>query len=400
MSDIPSNDDPKAKKLSPREGMWEEGFGWVVSDRTDVGPEAERVSQGGEARAPSVDAQTDDRSFQIPVSALTRIAGGDADDLPTQGSSAGVSSPSVSAHVSDLLRALPGAQHVLGVGGQPGALQVPMSSLGGSVGHSVALPAQSGGGPTGGQIAPQPTPTQLAFAGHPNGPAVVAMTATGFEDRPLKLMVSAVDGSAKSSSMTTHFQGLPPGATLSVGHPDSTGGWVVPAGTPLTGLQLIPAANWFGSGAIGITVTQPDGQSATTLLPFRILNTPDAAVISGMSAGTVTEDLLQSASGKLSIIDPDPGEAAFVHTVTQGQLGKLEIDSTGAWTFTLDNTKPDVQALVDSDTLTEKFIVRTIDGTSRPITITINGTDDKAAISGTAVGAVTEDKTQSTGGKL
>ncbi|MBO9401805.1 VCBS domain-containing protein [Shimia sp. R9_3] len=400
MSDLPSKDDPKAQKPSLREGLSEEGFGWVVFDPIDMGPETERSSQGGEADPALPSGRTDGRSFQIPISAINELSGQDPEDLPMQGAARAVVPPVAPTQVSDLLNVLPGAQHMPGAEGQLGTLRIPLASLGDSVGHTVEIAPQMRGEPTGGQVPTQAQSTQLAFAGHPNGPAVVAMTATGFEDRPLKLMVSAVDGGAHSNSVTTHFHGLPPGATLSAGHPDPTGGWVVPAGTPLTGIQLIPAANWFGSGAIGITVTQPDGQTATALLPFNIVNTPDAAVVSGLSKGAATEDLQQTASGKLSVSDPDPGEAAFAPTSEHGKLGTLEIESSGAWKYTLDNSKTEVQALLAKDRVTETFVVRTIDGTSCPITITVAGTDDRAVISGTAVGAVTEDKTQSTGGKL
>src|SRR5947208_2929523 len=62
----------------------------------------------------------------------------------------------------------------------------------------------------------------------------------------------------------------------------------------------------------------------------------------------------------------------------------------GVWTYTLDNTKAAVQALNSGATLTDTFTVTTGDGTSHPVTVTINGTNDAAVISGTASGSVVE----------
>src|SRR5947208_5496461 len=62
----------------------------------------------------------------------------------------------------------------------------------------------------------------------------------------------------------------------------------------------------------------------------------------------------------------------------------------GVWTYTLNNSNAAVQALNVGGTLTDHITVQTIDGTSQVVTITINGTNDAAVISGTTIGAVTE----------
>ena len=48
----------------------------------------------------------------------------------------------------------------------------------------------------------------------------------------------------------------------------------------------------------------------------------------------------------------------------------------GVWTYTLDNANCTVQALDVCDTLTDTFMVTTIDGTAQVVTITIHGADD------------------------
>ena len=49
-----------------------------------------------------------------------------------------------------------------------------------------------------------------------------------------------------------------------------------------------------------------------------------------------------------------------------------------------------MQALNAGETLTDTFTATTIDGTSQVVTITINGTDDAAVISGDITGTVLE----------
>ena len=60
------------------------------------------------------------------------------------------------------------------------------------------------------------------------------------------------------------------------------------------------------------------------------------------------------------------------------------------WTYTLDNSNAAVQALNVGQTLTDTFTVTTVDGTSQLVTITINGANDAAVITGPVTGTVTE----------
>ena len=62
----------------------------------------------------------------------------------------------------------------------------------------------------------------------------------------------------------------------------------------------------------------------------------------------------------------------------------------GAGRYTLDNANAAVQALNVGQHLTDTFTVTTIDGTAQLVTVTINGTNDAAVITGTTSGNVTE----------
>src|SRR5436190_1086109 len=64
--------------------------------------------------------------------------------------------------------------------------------------------------------------------------------------------------------------------------------------------------------------------------------------------------------------------------------------AAGVWTYTLNNNDSAVQALNNGGTLSDTFTVHTADGTAQLVTITIDGTNDAAVVSGTAAGTVVE----------
>ncbi|KIO35780.1 VCBS domain-containing protein, partial [Shewanella sp. cp20] len=53
-----------------------------------------------------------------------------------------------------------------------------------------------------------------------------------------------------------------------------------------------------------------------------------------------------------------------------------------------------IQGLKSGEHLTDTLIVHSVDGSEQKITVTINGTDDRAVIGGTSTGTVTEDRGQ------
>ena len=70
----------------------------------------------------------------------------------------------------------------------------------------------------------------------------------------------------------------------------------------------------------------------------------------------------------------------------------------GVWTYTLNNTNTSVQALNVGGTLSDSFTVTTVDGTAQIVTVTINGANDAAVISGTSTGSVIEAGSSNAGG--
>ncbi|MFM5673647.1 VCBS domain-containing protein, partial [Aeromonas hydrophila] len=150
-------------------------------------------------------------------------------------------------------------------------------------------------------------------------------------------------------------------------------------------------------------VKSVDGTEHTVTITITGVN--DGAVVAGDDLGAVTEDLnvvggKLSDSGVLTISDADQGQAKFVAgngTPSAGALGSLSITEGGAWSYNVDNSK--VQYLGLGETRVESFTVKSVDGTTHTVTITITGVNDGAVVAGDDLGAVTEDLNV-VGGKL
>lgn len=105
------------------------------------------------------------------------------------------------------------------------------------------------------------------------------------------------------------------------------------------------------------------------------------ATLGGTNTGSVTEDGTITTSGTLTITDPDSGEARYRTRSTTGTYGSFTIGTNGVWTYTLNNSDNDTNALTAGQTATDVFLATSNDGSaSRNVTITITG----AAESGTS----------------
>ncbi|WP_279255546.1 VCBS domain-containing protein [Shewanella xiamenensis] len=145
-----------------------------------------------------------------------------------------------------------------------------------------------------------------------------------------------------------------------------------------------------------VTATDLSGHPVSQQVSIQVNGADDAAIIQGKITGLVTEDTQANngqltVSGQLSIQDPDKDQAHFSADSLQGQFGYLTIDVNGHWIYNADNTQATIQSLRSGEHLTDTFIIHSADGTAQNITVTINGTDDKAEISGTTSASLTED---------
>ncbi|WP_409438293.1 VCBS domain-containing protein, partial [Shewanella sp. SP2S2-4] len=152
---------------------------------------------------------------------------------------------------------------------------------------------------------------------------------------------------------------------------------------------------------VPITVTDGTGATSTQNLTITITGTNDGPTIAGVNTGSTAEDNTQAVSGQLTIADADDGQAHFVaQTATAGSYGSLTLSEDGQWQYQLDNSKPEVQALMSTETATDTFTVHSADGSSHSITVTIQGQRDSVVIGGVDVGVVKEDVSAVTGGNL
>ncbi len=157
-----------------------------------------------------------------------------------------------------------------------------------------------------------------------------------------------------------------------------------------------PAADALTAGQVvtetfTYTVRDAAGATASTTLTFTITGANDAPTITGPLAGTVTEDGTLNTGGTLVITDPDAGQSSFVaQSGVAGTYGTFAITAAGVWTYTLNNAAANVQALPGGAAPTETFTVTTADGTTRTITVTVNGTND-APVAQPAAFTVAED---------
>ena len=146
------------------------------------------------------------------------------------------------------------------------------------------------------------------------------------------------------------------------------------------------ALNAGGTLTDTFTANTIDGTSQ--LVTITINGANDTAVITGTATGTVLEagsvnnssPGTPTATGDLNSIDVDnPNDAwtpVSTATASVSGYGKYTLSAAGVWIYTLDNSNPAVQALNAGDTLTDTFTVSTVDGTSKIVSITINGADD------------------------
>ena len=174
----------------------------------------------------------------------------------------------------------------------------------------------------------------------------------------------------------------------------AAGAWIYTLDNANSAVQALNAGDMLTDS---FTVTTIDGTPQVVTITINGSN--DAAVISGTAAGSVVEAGEASpgtptASGTLTDTDLDNPLNSFTPvsspTKSAGGYGTFTMTAAGAWIYTLDNANSAVQALNAGDMLTDSFTVTTIDGTAKVVTITINGTNDAAVISGTAAGSVVE----------
>lgn len=158
------------------------------------------------------------------------------------------------------------------------------------------------------------------------------------------------------------------------------------------------------------TISDLAGVESTSTVTIEVTGVNDAPVITdgGDVAGDVQEDVTLTVTGDLDSTDVDNGATAeWSVEDSAGTYGSLAVDAdTGTWTYTLDNTATNVQALAAGESHDETFTVVVTDEhgatDTQTVTVTVTGTNDAPIITtgGDIAGAVQEDATLSVTGDL
>ena len=186
---------------------------------------------------------------------------------------------------------------------------------------------------------------------------------------------------------------------------DQTGKWTYVLDNGSTKVQSL-AAGQTVTDTITVTISDGKGGTATKDITITITGANDNPTIGGVATGAVKEDGTLTTAGQLtkSDIDTNDTHTWSIANSGNGQYGKFTLDQTGKWTYTLDNASAKVQALTEGQTVTDTITVTVNDGkggtATQEITVTITGTNDVAKITGQSTGAVIEDNTLLSSGKL
>ncbi|MCK8085964.1 VCBS domain-containing protein [Vibrio sp. 1CM8B] len=240
------------------------------------------------------------------------------------------------------------------------------------------------------------TPHQITITVNgTNDKAVISGTSAGVVTEESQLQTSGTLAVTDVDTGEAHFSNTDIKGSLGTLHLTDSGAWTYDLD------NTNPRVQALGKGATATdTITVHSADGTTHQVTITINGTNDKAIIGGTSSGAVTEESQLQTSGTLTVTDVDTGEAHFSNTDIAGRLGTLHLTDSGAWTYDLDNTNPTVQALGANKTATDTITVHSADGTTHQVTITINGTNDKAIIGGTSSGAVTEESQLQTSGTL
>ncbi|HHP0481778.1 TPA: VCBS domain-containing protein, partial [Vibrio campbellii] len=160
---------------------------------------------------------------------------------------------------------------------------------------------------------------------------------------------------------------------------------------------------------VPVTVTDEHGASATQNLEIMVTGSNDGAQISGTDTGDVYESTYTDrspdyqrgnishlwndhihTSGKLDIFDSDAGEAHFDNNAPAyqyfGQYGRLILQPDGNWYYRVDVGDSAIGRKIDAlntgENLTDTITIRSADGTTHDVVITIHGDNDSPFASG------------------
>lgn len=124
------------------------------------------------------------------------------------------------------------------------------------------------------------------------------------------------------------------------------------------------------------------------------------SLIGGTRIGQVYEDGTLTTSGALSLTDGTPIANGFIAQTTAGQYGTLVLQTSGVWSYILNNASGTVQELTSTSTVRDTFLASWNGLEMGDIVVSVFGKNDTAQISGDIRGQVTIPQQLSASGQL
>ena len=172
---------------------------------------------------------------------------------------------------------------------------------------------------------------------------------------------------------------------------DAAGAWSYTLNNNNTAVQGLTDGQTLTETVVVSTVT---GSTAEVVITINGAN--DAAVIGGVSTGSVTEKGgtnngtagVATATGTLSVVDVDGADTFVPQAAVNTGNGTFSLNTSGDWTFAVSESASAVQSLAAGQTLNETIAVSAADGTNHNVVITVNGANDAPmVVSAPVVGA-------------
>ncbi|WP_298628295.1 VCBS domain-containing protein, partial [uncultured Legionella sp.] len=160
------------------------------------------------------------------------------------------------------------------------------------------------------------------------------------------------------------------------------------SGLVFSGIDTRPISNYITDyNPEGIVYSGSDNQN--TFISSSASDFIDNSILSGSvteEGGSVNNPILgvSTVGGDLA------GANNFVAATKSDSFGTFTIESSGKWSYQLDNNAQPLNALKDGETKIVTFTVDTVNGVERQVQITIHGANDAAVISGATSGLVVE----------
>ncbi|MEZ8737306.1 VCBS domain-containing protein, partial [Vibrio sp. 10N.239.312.D08] len=210
----------------------------------------------------------------------------------------------------------------------------------------------------------------------------------GKEDQPVTI---------KASDLLTHASDVDSSDVLHVTNLQATHGSLTD--NKDSTYTFTPDKDFNGEIRLTYDVVDGHGGSVSTQAKFDLIATPDNAIITDAQANAdlrgVTEDrgyidthYQLHYDGRLNIQDPDKGEAQFDPNIGSQTYQGIGYDTKlgghillmrdGHYTYTLDNRN--IQNLAQGEVKHDSAIIRSADGTTHTIELTVHGTNDAPTI--------------------